>query len=202
LGLLVVKPCEPRKMLSVKERRTDPLRLQFHILEGLRTSVNQELEITANAPRQLESPELETERERCEVTEDELGARRVAFESRPHTQMEVEGTIERWGSPEVKMMVAVTVGTSEDMSAVNLQIPEVPKVTNELENLFVITLRTLHFQGLQGPQKRSEVFFHLWEKRDHIQSTNIEAPEVREGAKVLDVGLQVLCEECNSGIGD
>ena len=130
----------------MRKRRTDPLQNQFHILEGRRTSVDQELEIAANTPRQLESMEIETRRERCEVTEDELGIHRVAYESDVRVQKEVEGTIERWGDLHVKTRVTIIVGTGVSFGAVNLQIPEVPKVTNEMENLFVIAPRILQFQ--------------------------------------------------------
>ena len=146
----------------MKERRTDQLCLQFHALEGWRTSVDQELEIAGNAPRQLESPALEARRKRCEVTEDELGTLPgVAFNPHGQTQTEVEGTIEGWGSLGVKLRVVVIVGIGVGLDVVDLQTPEVVKVTNEIGNLFVITVRTLQFQGLQGPQRRSEEFFHL-----------------------------------------
>lgn len=48
---------------------------------------------------------------------------------------------------------------------------------------------------MQRPQKPPEVFLHLWNKRRGIQPTNLETPEVREGAEVLNVGLQIVCEE-------
>ena len=88
--------------------------------------------------------------------------------------------------------------------AADLQIPKVRKLAREIEDLFMISHRKHQPQGLQGPQKRPEIFLHLWNERRDIQSMNHEAPEVREGAEVLDVGIQIVCGERSTprGKGD
>ena len=69
---------------------------ELHTLKSLRTGVDQGLEVVASALRELEGPKFEVGRERYEITEDELGSHRVAFESRVHNKLEAEGTVEGW----------------------------------------------------------------------------------------------------------
>ena len=44
--------------------------------------------------------------------------------------------------------------------------------------------------------------FHPRNERRCVQPTNLEAPEICEGAEVLDVGFQTVCEERIMGEGD
>lgn len=66
----------------------------------------------------------------------------------------------------------------------------------------MISHRRLQLQGLQGPKKRPEVSLHLWNERRDIQATSLEAPEVREGAEVLDMEVKTPCVEPTVGMDD
>jgi len=63
------------------------------------------LEVVAGAARKLDDPEIETETERYEGIEDEPGTP-VA----PRVQLEVEGTVEGWGSLGIDVRTTVTPG--------------------------------------------------------------------------------------------
>ena len=43
-----------------------------------------------------------------------------------------------------------------------LEIPKVRKLTSEIKDVVVNSSRSVQFQGLQRPQKSSEIFLHLW----------------------------------------
>ena len=132
---------------------------EVHKLKGWRTSVNQKLGIVASASRKLDGPESETGREYYEVIEDELRTP-VA----PRVQLEVEYTIEEWGSLDIKARTAATYVIGVVLETLDLQIPEVRKLTDE-KYLFMITPRKFQFQGLQGTQKPPGVTSHLRNKR-------------------------------------
>jgi len=74
---------------------------------------------------------------------------------------------------------------------------------------FEYSMRTSHSasvatsigDGLQRPQKRPKVFFHLRNKRGDVQSASLRGPDVRDDTEVLDLGLQVVCEERITGKG-
>ena len=125
----------------MKRRRTEPLPCKFHTLKGWRTSVNHELEIVTGTPRKLESSDPEAGRECRKATEDELGTHQVAFRSHVHIQSEVECTVEGWGSLDIKARTVVTHGVGTTWDAVDLEIPEVRKLTNEIKDLLMISPR-------------------------------------------------------------
>ena len=186
-----------------KKQRTKPLPREFHMLKGLRTSVNNELEVAASTPRKLDCPELDVKWEGQKILEDELGIHRAAFRSCVHTQLKFEGTIERWRSRDVKARTDVTYGVGEPLYAIDPQIPKVRELTNEIKDPVVISPWIFQFQGFQGPQKCPEVLLYLRDKGKRIQPTSLEAPEICEGAEVSDMGLQLVCEERNiMGKGD
>ena len=54
--------------------------MNTHSRSGAQPS-RKELEAVSSVPRKLENPEFETRRGRQEITEDEVGTDRVAFES-------------------------------------------------------------------------------------------------------------------------
>ena len=95
------------------------------------------------------------------MTEDELGTRRVTPASVFHSQTKVEGAIERWRSLDIERRTADIHGAGMDPDAVNLQVPKVRKLANEIEEFFVISPWKLQPQRFQGPLKRPEVYFHL-----------------------------------------
>jgi len=148
----------------MKKRHTEPPPRNFHTLEGWCTSVNQKSEVVTSAPRKFEDPEFETGREHHEVAEEELGTHRAVPGSCFHTQFEIECTIERRRSLDIEVRIPIACGAGVAVDTVDLQIPKVRELTNEIKDLFVISPWRFKFQGFQGPQKRPEVFFHLWDK--------------------------------------
>ena len=116
--------------------------------------------------------------------------------------MKVEGAIERWGSLDIEVRTAVTHGEGMVLETSSLQIPEVRKLASEIKDLFVISPRRFEFQRLQGPKERPKAFSHLRNERRNVQPTGLEAPEVRDCAELLDIGLQVVCEEGDTWKGD
>jgi len=116
--------------------------LETLVLHGERSFEHHLLPLPhTGTPRKPETPELEAGRERHKILEDEIGIRRAASISRAHTQSEVEGTIERWGSLDIVVGSVVTRGVGAAWNAADLQIPKVPKLTNEINDLFTISPR-------------------------------------------------------------
>ena len=184
----------------MKSRHTEPLSCEFHALQGWRAGVDHELEVVTGTPRKLEGPEPEAGREYCEVIEDELGTHQVAFGI--HIQLEIECTVERWGSLDIEARAVVVHGVGATWDAVDLKIPEVRKLTNEIKDLLMVPPWKVQLQRSQRPQKRPKIFLHLWDERRGVQPTSLEGLEVREGTKMLDVGVQAVRKEWTTGEDD
>ena len=116
--------------------------------------------------------------------------------------MEIEGTVGRWRSLGIEVRTPIARGAGVALNTINPQISKVRELTNEIKDLFVISPWRFQFQGSQGPQKRPEAFFHLWDKRGDIQPTGLEAPEDRKGVKVSGMESQIVCEDWVMGKGD
>ena len=155
----MVKICEST-FPPAKGRPTEPVPCEVHILKSWCASVNQKLGVVTSAPQKPDGPELETGREHYEVIEDEL-CTPVA----PRVQLEVEGTIEEWGSLNIGVGTAAPYGVGVVLETLDPQIPKVRKPTDEIKNLLVIPPRKFQFQRLQGIQEPPEEGFHPCNKR-------------------------------------